>query len=833
MSRNRNESRKTAFSTRLSLLGVFALSVGFVFASRLSYADVVVEKNPEAVGTSIPGNIDFDARVGVAGVYKNGFQTQVVLSWNSDSDVVGVELETLDSDGTPFLTRRNLDEDERNAGRVETRFIFPKANGKLTARLINSKGVAAERVFVPTDKNGDDEQKGSLFKLPSPSSKPIFAVVGSSALGFSEAFAELRWKEERRPAIVSVSSFDELPADYRSYEAIDRLFITTADASVFDGVTSNSPQIQAIEQWVKRGGCVVLLAEEKAIPLLSEEGALANLSPGTKIAERPQEFRSVNALVTELRNVKNLAMTGSKSNPYLRAPVVQNLKDGAKIEMREMETPLLVSLPVGLGSVIYFAGDLSVAPLANWSGRGRLILKILGIDADRTASKISTSTYVKRGYLDLSGQTRSALDSFGGVKIVPFSIIAGLIFSYLLFIAPLDWFLSKKVFKKPNVTWITFPVFAVLFSVGAILVVKLATPKTPVLNQTDVVDVDMESGIVRDSSWIGFYSPTSERYELSLTPELSETTSEKFLPINKGSTRVDITPLSLAGDGIGGAEQKSYTTKIWNDAYCLQQDDSSNAAMTSVPMTNRSSKSFYGRWTANLKDVPPTPKLTDDGLVLRGSVYNPFNVPIYSAFIIFQGGAYALGTLAPGETPLPRGMSRIEPMRVLNEHQSSIPTEKLGNWNVTSYNNSSTRLPYILRTASFYDFGGGEDNFGILKRLQRDVDLSELLRCGRAVIFGTVVDAHSGEYQEKNELARRSVNALQDEELNKKIAEQKGETFENAMDAAVQKYGLTGTSDSFEPTQIQWRRNGKEEKGGANERTVVVRLIVPLSRGAE
>ena len=91
MSRNRNESRKTAFSTRLSLLGVFALSVGFVFASRLSYADVEVEKNPEAVGTSIPGNIDFDARVGVAGVYKNGFQTQVVLSWNSDSDVVGVE----------------------------------------------------------------------------------------------------------------------------------------------------------------------------------------------------------------------------------------------------------------------------------------------------------------------------------------------------------------------------------------------------------------------------------------------------------------------------------------------------------------------------------------------------------------------------------------------------------------------------------------------------------------------------------------------------------------------------------------------------------------------
>ena len=833
MRRNRYESGQSTLLTRSCLLFVLTLSVGFVCASGPCYADVVVEKDRESVKTSDSSHNDINVSVGIAGVYKNGFQTPVVLSWNPDSDVASVELETIDSDGTPFLTRRDVSENEKKDGRAESRFVFPKANAKLTVRLIDTQGNSTERVFTPTDKRADSEQEGLGFKTPSPSSKPIFVVIGSSALGFSEAFAELRWKEERRPAIVSVSSFNELPTDFRSYEAIDRLFITTSDASVFEGITNDSPQIRAIEQWVRRGGGIVLLADEKAIPLLSEGGALANLSPGSKIDERPKEFRYVNSLVTELRNVKNLAMTGSKSNPYLRTPVLQELKNGAKIEMQEMETPLLVSFPLGLGSVIYFAGDLSVAPLANWSGRGRLILKILGMDADRTASKAPSSAYVKRGYLDLSGQTRSALDSFGGVKIVPFSIVAGLIFAYLLFIAPLDWFLSKKAFKKPNITWITFPIFAVLFSVVAVFVVKAATPKTPVLNQTDVVDVDMESGIVRDSSWLGFYSPASERYELSLTPNGSGAASNSFLSLDDNSKNVDLTPLSLAGDGIGGAEQKSYTTKIWNDAYCLQQNDSVSANLTAVPMTTRSSKSFYGRWTANLKDVPQTPKLTDDGLVLRGSVYNPFNVPIYSAFIIFQGGAYALGTLAPGETPLPRGMSRIEPMRVLNEHQSSIPTEKLGNWSVTSYNNSSTRLPYILRTASFYDFGGGEDNFGVLKRLQRDVDLSELLRCGRAVIFGTIVDAHSDEYQDNNALGRRSVNALQDEELSKKIAEQKGETFENAMEASVEKYGLTGTSDSFEPTKAEWRRNGKEEKGGANERTVVVRLVVPLTRGSE
>lgn len=830
MCRNRSKSSKTSWTARLSLLGVLALSVGFVFAAKASAADVSDRKESLVQAPTMELDVDFDVRVGIAGVYKNGFQTPVVLSWRSDAaDFVRVELETIDSDGVPFMTARELDETERAAGRAETRFIFPKANAALTARLIDGAGNTAKRVFTPSDKRERESDEGSLFK--SPTIKPIFVTIGTESLGFSEAFAELRWKEDRRPAIVPVSSFDELPTDFRSYEAIDRLFITTANAQVFEGVTADSRQIRAIEEWVQRGGSVVLLAEEKAITLLSEGGALANLSPGAKFAERAQEFRSVNALVTELNNVKNLAMTGSKSNPYLRTPVIQELKEGAKVEMQEVETPLLVVRPVGLGSVIYFAGDLSVAPLAEWSGRGKLMLKILGVRLDKTASNVSSSSYIKRGYIDLSGQVRSALDSFVGVKTTPFSLIAGLIFAYLLFIAPLDWFLVKKVIKKPNVTWITFPIFAVLFSAIAVWIVKASTPEKPVFNQVDVIDVDMTTGIVRDSSWIGFYSPTSERYELNLTPNQFVGAADGAISINKESVVADLMPLSLAGDGIGGAEQKSYLTRIWTGAYDMGFGED-YARLTDVPMTTRSSKSFYGRWTAKLEGLPEISELTDNGLVLQGTIHNPFDVPIYSAFVLFKGGAYSLGTLAPGETQLQRGMTRLESQRVLNEHQSSVPTANLGNWKITTYNNASTRLPYILRTASFYNFGGGEDNFGVLKRMQRDVDISEVLRCGRAVVFGTIVDAQYNKYEETNELARRSVDAVQDEKLSERIAEQQGETLENAMAAAIQKYGLTGTSDSFQPTNIDWRR-GEGETGAADERTVVVRLIVPLSHAVK
>ena len=142
-------------------------------------------------------------------------------------------------------------------------------------------------------------------------------------------------------------------------------------------------------------------------------------------------------------------MTGSRSNPFLQTPVLSELKSGSTVEMQEAETPLLVSRAVGLGSVIFFAADLADAPIANWSGRGRLMLRILGIDPDAPALKNGASNVVRRGYVDYSGQIRSALDKFDGVRPVPFALVVALLLAYVVVIAPIDWFLAKKVFNSP------------------------------------------------------------------------------------------------------------------------------------------------------------------------------------------------------------------------------------------------------------------------------------------------------------------------------------------------------------------------------------------------
>ena len=53
---------------------------------------------------------------------------------------------------------------------------------------------------------------------------------------------------------------------------------------------------------------------------------------------------------------------------------------------------------------------------------------------------------------------------------------------------------------------------------------------------------------------------------------------------------------------------------------------------------------------------------------------------------------------------------------------------------VTPYDQSSTDLPYILRTMMFYEAAGGRRYTGLWNAYQGFVDLSDLLKADRAIL---------------------------------------------------------------------------------------------------
>ncbi|MBR5242992.1 MAG: hypothetical protein IKW13_02040 [Thermoguttaceae bacterium] len=789
--------RRAALRGVATLLAIF-WTVASAFSAPDSQSDAASTNALEAVAVN----------VGLDGVYKNGFQTRVVASWKGSA--ARVELETLDSDGTPFVVAKTPTVEENQEGRAEFSIALPKAGAALTLRCVDENGTPREQTFKPSVRSGGSE---TVFLAPAAASKPIYLVVGEGEVGLDDAFSALRWNEARRPTVVRFDSLAQAPTDWRSYEAVDRLILTTANPDVFAGADATDARIVAIERWLERGGEVVLLAGAESISLLKKGGALSAFSPGAQVADAPHEFRVVNSLLANLEGVKNLAMTGTKSSPYLRVPVVSELKPNAVVGMREAETPLFVERPVGLGTVAFFASDLATPPFSNWTGRPVLWAKILGIAALGTATAADAPVYVKRGYRDISGQLRSANDVFEGVAAPSFALALALMFVYLLVVGPLDWFLAKKIFKRSSTTWATFPIFVLLFGALAVWATSATRTNEPRLNQIDLIDIDVESGVVRDVSWLGLYSPKDGRRDLTFSAGDASAfgSAAKFVE----PPTATLTPLTLSGDGVGGAEQRTFAPRVWDAPYSGDATVDSTASLKDAPFLARSSKSFVGRWTGRLEPLPRG-DLYDDGLGLRGTIVNPLDVPIYSAFVIYAGGAYSLGTLAPGETKLERSAIRLEPRRVLNEHRSSVPTERAERWNSTDYNAGSRRVPYILRAASFYDLGGGLETYGLEKRLQADVDLSDLVRCGRAVVYGTVVDPEAEKYRPLEEGAKsRSASA-------------KGKTD---AELAVEKFGLFGSSEEMKPT-VATSPESDGETVAPSKRTVAVRLILPLRRGA-
>src|SRR5690606_1256610 len=100
-------------------------------------------------------------------------------------------------------------------------------------------------------------------------------------------------------------------------------------------------------------------------------------------------------------------------------------------------------------------------------------------------------------------------DYFSGVKLVPFSLVFLLVVVYILLIGPGDYFLVKKVLKRMEATWITFPLIVLIFSGVAYYLANWMKGDEIRLNQVDIIDVDASSGFVRGTTYANVFSPAT------------------------------------------------------------------------------------------------------------------------------------------------------------------------------------------------------------------------------------------------------------------------------------------------------------------------------------
>src|SRR5262249_14843356 len=133
----------------------------------------------------------------------------------------------------------------------------------------------------------------------------------------------------------------------------------------------------------------------------------------------------------------------------------------------------------------------------------------------------------QEGVSDLASQLRQALEQFPGVKLVPFGWVAFFIFLYILLIGPGDYFFLKKVVKRMELTWVTFPLIVLTVSLAAYLGAYAVEGKELRANKLDVLGVDRASGpgvagapaTMRGSSFLNLFSPQNYDYDVAVVPQ--------------------------------------------------------------------------------------------------------------------------------------------------------------------------------------------------------------------------------------------------------------------------------------------------------------------------
>lgn len=674
-------------------------------------------------------------RAGFAGNYKLGCWSplEVEITGGSERLVGRLTATVPDGDGVPTVVttaaNRPISIEPREKQTAHLFIRVGQAYGTLAVSLIDERGeTLAKRVFHPTVTTGNDDFTAGL-----PATSRLIVEfgppVGIAALTQSENQNELS-----QTRVARVDEASDLPIEWYGYEGVDIVVLTTSRADLFRPLSQNPARIAALRHWVEMGGKLVIFCGSQADELLVEGGALATLLPGRYDSSATiEESQSIEAFSGAEQSI-----TPTRRVDF-RVPVFDDFRGKVLATARRGETdvPLVVQSYIGFGELIFVGLDFDRPPLVDWAGKQSFFGKALGL-ATKSDPHQQNAGVVEVSDDDMIVQVRNNLDnSFVGVEIVPFALVAVLVIGYILLIGPGDYYLVNKVLKRPEFTWISFPLTVIGVSAGAFWLANWQKGDQLRVNQVEFVDVNVTSGFTRGTVWTHFFTPRVEEFDLSLSPV--------FLKERLSESERTAAWLGQPGYGLGGMQGGSGQAGVFDRGYSF---DTALNKMIGVPVQLWSTKTITSRWSANVA-APVEAKLnrTDEQLVV-GQILNNADEALEDCVLLYNQWAWSLGTLGAGlavnmaDAPQPRTVRTLLTNATAGD-STITETADDGTVPFRLANNDMTRLAKVIM---FFDAVNGSRYTGMLNRYQGFLDMSHLLEQPDLAILLTRTKTRTSEW---------------------------------------------------------------------------------------
>ena len=580
-----------------------------------------------------------DVRIGFGGSYKLGCWTplQVDVAGGSEGCSGRVSITVPDSDGVPTTVsspaKQLVQITPGELTTVQLLVRLGQSRSSLSVRFISEDGKQACRRTYQTSPAAEP----GFLPAGLPAASRLMVEFGPS-VGLSFLAEENSDNDGlTSTALAGVENSAELPTHWIGYEGVDTLLVSTSQLDLFQPLLENPSRVAALQEWVSLGGRLVVFCGENGDHLLKSGGALVSLVPGTyekleKLGQsQPLEiFSGAQQPITPNRRV-NFPVPRLRD---VRGKILISVGQGEEL------LPIAIRSQYGFGELVFVGLDVDRKPLRDWPGRESFLRKTMNWKRSDTEDQQSAQSFAEVPG-DLSGHMRNWLDNkFADQHLVPFGIVALLVVSYLLLIGPGDYFLVKRILKRAQLTWVTFPLIVLIVSATAYWSAHWSKGDKLRLNQIEIVDVDTTKGWARGTIWTHFFAPEVHRYDLTLQ-------SDENLSSSLKSYESVVSWLGLPGFQLGGMQASGTNTSIFDRGYRYGDQLQS---MDGVPVEQWSTKTITARWKAAL-DSPVEHNLhRAREEMLQGDLTNSSRTRWEDCLLFYGRWAFRLGSVPEGAT---------------------------------------------------------------------------------------------------------------------------------------------------------------------------------------
>jgi len=677
-----------------------------------------------------------NAQIGFQGAYKLGCWTpiRVDLLGGTKAWTGRVVVTAPDTDGVPT---RVISEQSRPVGidpgqptRVGLFVRVGQTNSSLQVQFVSDDGkVRAKRTFFA----GPEASPGVVTGGLPATNRLLLEFGGSLGLGDLLETGD-RSGDLQATRVVRIDEASALPTEWYGYESIDTVLLATSEPESYRPLLQSRGRIEALEKWVELGGRLIIFCGVGAEELLSADGALASLVPGKY--EKMQRLAQAQPLETFSGSDQPITRDRRLN---LQVPSLVDV-DGqilASAGRDATNVPLVIRSSRGLGQVVFVGLDFDRPPLRDWAGRTSFLRRVL----DWQDNGDDLQTHKQTDAEDAIAHLRNSLDKqFVGVQVAPFGLVALLVGIYILLIGPGDYFLVKRVLKRTELTWLTFPLIVLGVSAAAYAIANHMKGDQLRVNQVEIIDVDSRTGLARGTVWTHFFTPQVSEFDLRFEP--------KFL----GQTQLEenqqlVSWLGLPGYALGGMQASGAQTSVLDAGY---QYGDQLASLERLPVQVWSTKTLTARWSARV-EMPLAIELRQNGEeLLDGRIANTSELELEDCLLLYGRWAYDLGRLKSGasqeidESLQPRTVKTLLTSATAGDETE---TRTADDGTVSFQNTASWDIARLLKATMFFQAINGRQYTNKVLRYQSFIDLSHVLQQEDRAILVAKCQAPGSQWQ--------------------------------------------------------------------------------------